>query len=265
MRETGQVVVSGMRDKNRLLFLFSPQWTGALREKKLDTPCGHSVDDLLCLQIAGQEYLTVACWECKDIKLTTMTKQVVMKKTDGPILAYSGEKFDKMCKGKNNRMFVSVGSSEGRVLELNCSRAPFELVQAMSLGLEANGLCYVPKNDSIVACGRRGDKSLIRAKSCKTRKTLWVFTKEVDSKQIDVRSMIYLRRQNRLLVADGQNKRILVLNPEDGTYEDCIDMSDPKIGRPDIGRIRGMILSHGQVVIRHGTTNNNKIAFVYVN
>ena len=141
MRDTGQVVVSGMRDRTRSLFLYSPQWSGALKERRMDTPCGHSVDDLLCLQIGGQEYLAVACWVGKDIKLTSM------KKTDWATVAFRGEKFDKMCKGTNNRMFVSVGSSEGRVLELNCSKTTFELVQALSLGLEADGLCYVTKNN----------------------------------------------------------------------------------------------------------------------
>ena len=160
-------------------------------------------------------------------------------------------------------MFVSVGSSEGRVLKLNCSTISFEVEYSMSFELEAKGLCYVPEHDLIVACGRRGHQSLIRAKSCKTLETLWVSTGEVDSKQTDARGIIYLRRQNRLLVADGQNKQILVFNPEDGHFESCI--SESQISRSDIGEIRGMILSHGQIVIRHGGTNTNKIAFVSVN
>ena len=72
--------------------------------------------------------------------------------------------------------------------------------------------------------------------------------------------MIFLPRQRRLLVADGANSRILVLT-ESLKRIDIIK----NLQVPNIGEIRGMILSHGQIVMRHGSTNTNKIAYIQVN
>ena len=125
MRETDKLVVSGMKDGVRSVFIFSRNWGGGLSDTTFTAPCRHQVDDLLCLQVAGYEYLAIACWDCKHIKLTDTAKPME------PIIAFRGEKVNKICKGKNNRIFVSVISSEGRVLELDCSTKFFEVVRAI--------------------------------------------------------------------------------------------------------------------------------------
>ena len=254
MREADQVVVSGMRDGVRSVFVFSRNWGGGLCDTVFTAPCRHQVDDLLCLQVAGYEYLAVACWDCKHIKLTDTTKPME------PIIAFRGEKVNKMCKGKTNRIFVSVISFEGRVLELDCSTTSFEVLRAISFDMDIKGLCYLPKHNFIVACGYRGDSSIIRAKPGNDKEEDHKYHEEVvEGKKIDDRSMIFLPRQNRLLVADGRNGRILILT----VYlkqEDCKKMSVP-----NIGEIRGIILSHGQIIMRHGAPNTNKIAYIQVN
>ena len=263
MREKGKVVVSGIRDGVRSLFVFSPQFGGALRERRLQTPCGHSVDDLLCLQIAGQEYLAVACWECKDIKLIIIGEKV----KEVPISAFSGEKVEKMCKEEKNRLFVSVTSSEGRILELDCSSTDFKEVRILSTGLDPHSLCYVSPRNLLFVCGY--DHKSTKVTRCNDTAKNWAFKKEYDGKMINPRGFVYLRRHDRLLVADGVNSRVLVFNPSNGDYELTIDMTDPKIGRSNVGSIRRMLLYNGQIIMRHGSYKTNskfqKMAYVSVN
>ena len=249
MRETDQLVVSGMRDGVRSVFVFSRNWGGGLFDTIFTALCCHQVDDLLCLQVTGYEYLAIACWDCKHIKLINMAQ------SEKSIVAFMGEKVKKMCKGKNNRIFVSVISSEGRVLELDCSTKSFEVVRAISFDIDIKGLCYLPKHDFIVACGRRGDRSIIRAKPGNDKEKEEV----VEDENIDARSMIFLPRQNRLLVANGEKGHILVLT------ESLKQIEIKNLPVANIGEIRGMILSHGQIVMRHGLGNTNKIAYIQVN
>ena len=261
MRDTGQVVVSGIRDGVWSLFVFSPQWGGALRESRLDTPCGHSVDDLLSLQIKGQEYLAVACWECKDIKLIDLARKISV------LSAFSGEKVEKMCKGEKDRLYVSVVSSEGRILELDCSRTEFKEVKILSTGLDPYSLCYASPHKLLFVCSY--DQKSTKVTSVTDNKTKWVFKNEYDGKAINPRGFAYLRRHDRLLVADGVNSRVLVLNPGSGDYVGAIDMTAPDIGRPNVYSIRGMLLYNGQIIMRHGSYKTNskfeKMAYVAVN
>ena len=71
MREMGLIVVSTWQLS---LFQLSLQ-EGSLIEKEIQCPCEHYSLYLLCVQIAGHEYLALSCEECEDIKLMDLNKQ----------------------------------------------------------------------------------------------------------------------------------------------------------------------------------------------
>ena len=146
----------------------------------------------------------------QELRIDIFTEHMIkvdMRKNNVPILAYSGEKFDKMCKGKNSRMFVSVGSSEGRVLELDCSKIPFELVQAMSLGLEVDMQSY-----SLIAPG--GTTNNGRSCFCDiftSRGDIsgqWSFSLRSTLTDLDVLSRVYLFLRGGNFTSRGRIKYV---------------------------------------------------------
>ena len=70
MKETGLIVVSTL---DRTLFQISLQ-EGRLIKKYIKRPCQHHAC-LLCVEVAGPEYLAVSCKWCETIKLMNLNKQ----------------------------------------------------------------------------------------------------------------------------------------------------------------------------------------------
>ena len=114
MRETGLIVVMGM---NGTLFQLSLQ-EGHLIKDQIEHMCPHSYVCLLCVQVAEHEYLARSCWECKNIKLMNLNKQMgrsleTQLMQYEVITALSDKRVRCMCHGEGNRIFVR---SSGGVL-----------------------------------------------------------------------------------------------------------------------------------------------------
>ena len=112
MGETGLIVVSAWEGS---LFQLSLQ-DGHLLKNQIERPCKHDAH-LLCVRVAGREYLALSCYYCKNIKLMDLNKQLEVlegnsrgqSKSDSQkvkyelITAFSGEKVFRMCHGSQNQ------------------------------------------------------------------------------------------------------------------------------------------------------------------
>ena len=73
MRETGLIAMSTVKGP---LFQFSLR-EGRLIEEEIKRQCEHGYLYLLCARVTGHEYLALACFRCKNIKLMDLNKQKV--------------------------------------------------------------------------------------------------------------------------------------------------------------------------------------------
>ena len=219
MRETGLIVVS---TGHRQLFQFS-LWTGRLIQKEIKPPCDHYVH-LLCVQVAGQEYLAVSCWTCRDIKLMDLYTQ---KLSFAPLIqcwvitALSGRRVKSMCQGEENRLFVG---SDDTVLELDTSTTTFTKVKTINTG-SAYSLCYLPDPYRLLVVSDEHGSSYgeVHALSCDDNEVTWRTEKSED---FNPGCLLFVPNNDVLLVADKNRNEIHIVNAFSGTQKQLVTLPD---------------------------------------
>ena len=159
IRKTGLIIVSTLIGTLHQLSLQE----GRLIEKYIEPPCQHHAY-LLCVQVAGREYLALSCKWCKTIKLMNLNKQKGNSSESQlmqyeAITAFSGEIIIDICQGEENRIFVRL---RGAVLELDTSTTSFTRLRTIETGYFPS-FCYVPDPHRLLVISHY-DK--VRAVSC---------------------------------------------------------------------------------------------------
>ena len=239
MRETGLIVMSSL---NGTLFQLSLQ-EGSLIEKQIEHPCGHGIAFLLCVQVAGREYLAVSCGACGYIDLMVIPKPkkgILRQFGSGSsiqyevITAFSGEYVYRMCHGEENRMFVR--SSGDKVLELDTSSTTFTKVRTLNTGMGFS-LCYVPDPHRVLVVS---DRDEVRAVSCDDNTVLWWVQKDDN---LYPGPSLYIPSHNTILVAEGRENKVMVLNSGTGLQIQSITL--PR----NVCEIWGMCLFNDQIIV----------------
>ena len=175
---------------------------------------------MLSIQILWREYLAISCRECRDIKLVDLeTKEITKAYKDG-------QPFGKMCRGWHK---ICVRLEQG-YLQLDCSSTKFTKMRYTETGndgfISGYDLCYVPPPlNTIVTIGGGG----IRATSLDEQPNETVrhlFKKEMDGKIIKPNLVTYSSRLDAVLVMDGKNKTVWVINPGSMEILQNIDVSE---------------------------------------
>ena len=253
MKRTGQVVADGQyREGSSLsLYLFSVHGKH-ITSDKFNNSCQHSPGGLLCVEIAGKEYLAISCPKCRNIKLLDLQTGQVTGVFWGKILR-------RMCQGEGGTLYVE--SAEDEVLELYCTLPVFTKTKTMNTEIESNskyrGMCYVSSPYRYIVV-TNGDK--IVSTACDTNTRVWKVKQGFPLKSIDPHGMLYSQRHHSILVADGKKSRILVLNPSNGDTTQEITLSG-------MGNIISLCINNNQLVVKHisGIFNKAKMSFFSVN
>ena len=240
MRETGLCVVSTQHES---LFQLSLQ-EGRLIEKEIKRPCGHGVW-LLCVQVAGREYLALSCASCENIELMVIPKPkkgILRQFGSGSsmqyevITAFSGENVLRMCHGEENRLFVQ--SSGGNVLELDTSTTTFTKLRTIHTGRGYN-LCYVPDPHRLLVVSDV-ERYEVRAASCDDDTVVWRLQKDND---LNPGRSLYIPSHDAILVADRMKNEVVVLNPGTGLQVQSIMLPH------NVCYIRRMCLFNDQIIV----------------
>ena len=248
MNDTGKLVVNGKRHSSRGLFLFSPQRGGNLREWTREYPCEHGTDDILCLQIAGKEWLCMTCRECKKIRLMDVENDKLTSHE-----ALKGHNFFIMCKGEKNVLYVTLHRND-RVLELDCSTTTFTEGKSFRTGTDRPyDMCYVSSSKCIALSDihRRQLKFI----SCMTGKVKLVHD-ENNHVLIDPGSVTFLPRYDQLLVGDYDNPKILIHDPS----KDSVSCQ-PIRNVPNMGSIRFLCMHDGKIIILYELSSSYIVAY----
>ena len=152
-------------------------------------------------------------------------------------------------------MFVSKLGSD-KVMELDCSTYRFTCKNTIHTGLKwCWGLCYLhPPHDCLVFSGQEkthNDLIDVRAVSYQVSEVVWRLQGDVEGTRIDQWGMLLFR--GSVLVADGDNNRILVLDSSDVSFIKTIQL-------PGLGKIHCLGLCNTQIFMFH-YVNGYKISF----
>ena len=177
---------------------------------------------LLAVEVNGHEFLAVACYECKNVKLVDFKRKSLLsflwpRQTR---VVYEGVVY-RMCQGESKRIFVKI--DRDNVLELDISNQGksndwevFTQVNKIKIGFDiVLGMCYVSSPNKrllIFSAPMR-----IWAVSCDKNNILWQAEGKIFGKNICPHSLLFLSESNLVLASDGNNSRVLVLDPKDGS------------------------------------------------
>ena len=266
MRKTGLIVVSAWEGS---LFQLSLQ-DGHLLKNQIERPCKHDVH-LLCVQVAGHEYLALSCYYCKNIKLMDLNKRLEVLEGNGRgqsksdsqkvkyelITAFSGEKVFRMCHGSQNRILVR---SFNDVLELDTSSKAFNKVKIIKTSTSRNvvlrhpfpDLCYVPDPHRLIYICERDHTNVVY---CDDNESEWL-VKRVRNLSYPG-NLLYVPSHDVILVADMDENTIKVFNLGLRSQTQHLMLPD------DICNIRCLCWFNNQVMMASGerTAINQRISY----
>ena len=228
------VYMSGGDGKNYSLFRFN---LANQTKTEINNPCQHLVHPL-SLKIAKKERLVFSCEECGNIKLAKLPpfKEGDTKTSPSKLefeMAFDKEKIGKMCQGDDSCFYAEhFGTDE--ILELDCSPIPFRIKKRIRTGVtQPNGMCYVPLPLNMLVVSDHNNRK-IQAVSCKNNEIIWKLSGSVDGSKIYPHGLLHSASYNdkaAILVADGENSRVLVLDAGSGSHLQTIGPSDDTLSK----------------------------------
>ena len=256
---SGQVVVLGKTSEEtppafHIFSLISSGWK-KLREVKCQ--CDHDGVKIIPITVNNKEQLAVSCFDCETVKLYNLDTLQVTTAFHDPKY-YPG----RMCHGENGMLYVVHSAKAGvRVLELDCSRETFSgPSKIMQSGMKMyNSMHYIPSPHRLIVLSDH-HPGLIRAVSAETGEKVWQVKGEVDGVECEPNDMQFSPQYQVLLVADGNNSRLLVLHPGDGSHLQTIQLGDVL----DNYAIVELCLHHNKLVMHHIAGGKQKVSFFSV-
>lgn len=224
-----------------------------------------TLDLRFLLQVGGQEVVGCPCWLCKDIRLVNMTApksrsvsftMTSQQSVQSGMICYKNAKFEphRMTPGEAGRLWCY--SWRGPVFELNCKEPNFtgygKPIQSRMWGCVA--MCYLPAPYKAVVLTDWNDVKCFSTVACHC---MWALHTFVDKKKINPWGVMFIPKYEALLVCDGENSRILIVNPKNGKLVKHFSF-------PDMGCILDACMYNDQVAIWHkapGLVNKFSISF----
>ncbi len=220
---SGVMVIDGNTTETdpRALHVYALTDAGLDRRRSVHLPCSHGGDSITGLVIDGQELVAVACSLCVNIKLVdiqTGSSSVAYNLQTGSGAA--GHKLYKyktlICRGEPQRLWVcrfyEVLSQKTSIVELNCSEKRFsETGRVVKTNKWSENICYI--EDRLII----DQKEKIKAISCDSGATQWKIS-EADGKEFISGHILLTSQQRILLVADVDNRRLLLLKSNNGAF-----------------------------------------------
>ena len=232
---------TGLRFWNRTQFIKMPSgivilWSKASTDKppslvffcnsngwaELKQVPGFCEHEGIALLVVSESQVAISCADCREIRLydtISGTKTTVFKK------ALVRPK--QMCYGEAKRIFIynATTRNSGTVDELKASKTAFNvLTKRIKSGIRPfQSMCYISDPNKLLVFSGFVQK-MIQAVNVETDTVEWELEGEIDGAMCHPHDLLYSHRHHCLLVADGHNCRILVLNPDDGTHLQTIHL-----------------------------------------
>ncbi len=213
--------------------------------------CDHEAVNILGLVLGDEEFLCISCPKCEVIRLYSMKSKKVS-------VAFHEPNFRPgyMCHGAVDSQIFVVNLDLERglsILELHCSATEFTLKKVMPLGMRRYyGISFEPSNSQVVVSG-----GIVRAFSWATNEMLWHMGDcewKVNGLICEPCGVVHCPNIGDVFVADGNNSRILELDPRTGTVKFVTEF------KQNLGAIAELAWFNDCLVIRHNVKTNVKIS-----
>ena len=156
--------------------------------------------------------------------------------------AFSGPKVNIICEGEEKTLFVTV-NGRNEISELDCSSLKFSPLRNFKItNKNPQSICYVPCTHGLLVVV--GDTK-IEGISCRTGEVTWTL------KTFGTIASVYSPIHNKILAANGYGCKLLVLDADDGTQVQTIQMP------ANVREIWQMSLHNGQIIVKHGSPFHN--------
>ena len=224
------------------LFVFSLP-NRQLRRKRIFSSCDHTGSAFLStLIIAGREKLVVSCTRCDDLKL-------VDPQTGKWSTAFTGCKTRALCPGGSGTIFIQKHYI-GPILQLDATSSVFKCVRTLHTDMLCMTMCYIPPPvNALVLCDCISSKLV--ALSVESGAVMWQLQRQEGGNYDkpndfvnDYLGLLFHPEHNVLFVADGERRRVLVVDPRTGVLIKIIDL-------PSLGSINALGLYKDQIVMFH--------------
>ena len=249
MKSTGLPVIHGQKTSKSAMAIFKyyRDEEGSLRRKQIKAPCEHAVC-LLGLEISGQEFLAISCYDCKNIRLMNLTSGKIR-------VAFRGKEVDYMAEGEGGKVYVKI-LGEAKVLELDLVSSTFVEGKSFDIGIkDVDDLHYVPSPHRLIVVSHKSNK-LVQAISVDTSKKVWNFDQKVDDEEIEPYGLLFIPEHDVILVAD--DKRIHILRSANGEHLQTVDQFD-------LGTIYKPLLCKNTIAILSNIDDLGRMSYFTIN
>ena len=195
---------------------------------------------IICIPIDSTHYIIESCPDCQQIRLYTIeggSRRIAYEnRAHSPgkmCIGWSRNEFkkqsgshvfdyDEWCivdlktksetKSTKSQNTLLVYDSKGKnILELDCSTKKFQLIRSHETGLcGVSGMCYVRNKDMLVLTSQ--EDHMIKAVNIDNGNTMWCLHFRIEGKICQPWDVKYDAHTSYLFVADGDNKRMLLLS-----------------------------------------------------
>ena len=215
--QNGDVMIWGRRRGEKPAFYLHNLHGNMIRS--FETLCEHDKHiHVLPLMIQNKDYLAVSCRDCHVIRLLNVeTKQVTEAFRDGRINLSIG-----MTLAKEGTLYTI---HNWILLTFDCSTPHFKLKHTTGTDLDWMFTIHSVPTHNIIVLTRPNKLPRIRAVSSDTSTVVWETTGKVKGISIDPWGIAYCYEHDVVLIGDGKNKRILILQPQSGQCLQVFDVS----------------------------------------
>ena len=258
---SGQVVVRGKTSEETppAFHIFSLTSTGWKKLREVKRLCDHDNVYVLPITVNNIEQLAVSCHACRIIKLYNLDTLQLTTAFHDPKY-YPG----RMSHGENGKMHV-VQQVCGSVpiLELDCSEemfsGPCKIVQSEIT--VPYSMHYIPSPHRLIVLSLNIPPTTIQAVSAERGEKVWEVKGQVDGVECNPHGLLFSPQHQVLLVADGTNKRLLVLNPGNGSHLQTIQLGHVL----DDDVITELCLHQNKLLVRHNAESKVRVSYFFVN
>ena len=221
--------------------------------------------------------LAVSCFSCRNIKFYDIKKSETQLVYSSPIYVPYG-----VCAGEPDFVFVFAQNEEMKktqILKLHYENDGFTVCQSFDPYLNREGrgqelllgtalmkmvdlsthsacpcsLHFVPNHNLLLLSSSQ--KGIIQALNCSKEVVAWRHALKPEAEAEVNRGDFYFPESDTILVADGSNHKILVLNPNDGSYMHSIALFD------NVGSLSEIALCGETIILLHSVKHKEKISF----
>ena len=236
--------------------------SSSVEHKMLKYPCEHMDLKLLPVKVNERYGIAISCYECKNIKFMNLeTKKLTKIFSCGKLRIFTKKLWPNlMCNGQEGKVYVFSAEDPYPVVEMTITdrklSGPMRTNQTWGM-TQVTSLCYVPSPLKYLIL-TQNSQNLIRAISVENDEIVWQRTSDGDGTQYDPRGVYYRSPDNAVMVSDGNNSRILVLDPQNGRTLQIISL-------PGWGSLYDLGCHDDKLMVLHEIDSKFKVSLFSLN